>query len=132
MASFAIFRDRETFFRFHWNSFNYVLFPIAPKKHCGGILNSTSGWMQSLDRDNDGFYDTNLECIWTIEAKEYDVIVLHFMYMDIKGNFGCTDGDYIEVSVKKYLNTYLNGLRKNICLRKSEASVERISVSNVI
>ena len=30
------------------------------------------------------------------------------------------------------LNTELNDLRKNICLRKSEVSVERISVCNAI
>ena len=29
-------------------------------------------------------------------------------------------------------NTKLNDLRKNICLRKSEVSVERLSVCNVI
>ena len=42
----------------------------------------------------------------------------------------CLGQDYLPEACSD--NTELNDLRKNICLRKSEVSVERISVCNVV
>ena len=66
------------------------------KGQCGGILNETSGSIRSVDRDGDGLYDNNLECVWVIVAPEATVIELKILYMDIEWHKTC-DSDYVRV-----------------------------------
>ena len=41
---------------------------------CGSILNETSGEFQALDRNNDGLYDNNLDCHWSIVAGDNQLV----------------------------------------------------------
>ena len=42
-------------------------------------------------------YDANVLCIWVLEAATKNIMILRFLYMDIKGIDDCQGGDYIEV-----------------------------------
>ena len=50
----------------------------------------------SLDSDNDGFYDANLACLWTIEATDIQIVKLHIDSMDIQRDDACSF-DFLEV-----------------------------------
>ena len=50
----------------------------------------------SLDSDNDGLYDANLACVWTIEATDTQIVKLHISSMDIQGDDACSF-DFLEV-----------------------------------
>jgi len=45
---------------------------------CGGMLNGTTGSFRSLDADNDGRYENDLECLWRIIVPENNRILLQF------------------------------------------------------
>ena len=61
----------------------------------------------SLDSDDDGLYDANLDCIWTIEAADTQIVKLHIHSMDIQGDDACAS-DFLEVHCITYpLKTYL-------------------------
>ena len=48
-----------------------TLFPLLildADLRCGGIILEQLSWVTSPDRDNDGVYDTNLNCKWLIMA----------------------------------------------------------------
>ena len=53
----------------------------------------TADWLSAVDRDPDGYFDANVDCLWTFLApKDYvvDVMVL-YVYMHLK-----TDPDLYE------------------------------------
>ena len=60
------------------------------------LLTGPSAMFTSLDSDNDGFYDANLDCVWTIEATETQIVKLQIDSMDIKGGDDCSF-DFLEV-----------------------------------
>ena len=62
------------------------------------MLNQTSGWIASPDLDGDGLYDFNLNCSWTIEVDETNVIAFRILYMDISPSEDC-HLDYLLVSI---------------------------------
>ena len=51
----------------------------------------------SMDSDNDGLYDNNLDCVWTIEASESQIVKLHVQNIDIQFDEIC-GSDFLEVS----------------------------------
>ena len=63
---------------------------------CGGILNSTTDKLTSLDLDKDGLYDRNLDCRWNIVVGENKIIILTVEGFDIEDHPTC-DYDYLEV-----------------------------------
>ena len=50
----------------------------------------------SMDSDNDGLYDGNLDCLWTIEADEAQIVKLHIQDIDIQDDAIC-NYDFLEV-----------------------------------
>ncbi|GIX69294.1 cubilin [Caerostris extrusa] len=46
---------------------------------CGGYINASSGTIQSLDANSDGFYEPNLDCSWYIVSNA-DGQVLHVIF----------------------------------------------------
>ena len=50
----------------------------------------------SMDSDNDGLYDANLDCLWTIEADETQIVKLHIQDIDIQDDAIC-NYDFLEV-----------------------------------
>jgi hypothetical protein len=70
---------------------------------CGGILNSTTDKITSLDLDKDGLYDRNLDCRWNIVVGENKVIIFTVEGIDIEYHPTC-DYDYLEVcSIEDHL-----------------------------
>ena len=72
----------------------YFIFTALEQNNCGGYLTDTAGWLSSVDLDNDGKYDRNLDCLWTIVAKEGHKIFLRILLLDID-----CDNDYLSVGV---------------------------------
>ena len=65
------------------NSINGAVFSARYESQCGMALSAISGTFMSIDRDQDGFYDTNLNCTWHITADERHIIHLRFEHVDI-------------------------------------------------
>ncbi|GFS84152.1 cubilin, partial [Nephila pilipes] len=68
---------------------------------CGGTFNVSSGEIQSLDINSDGFYEPNLDCSWYINSNNLDeILVVTFERFDLEPspNNTCVY-DYVEVSV---------------------------------
>ena len=63
---------------------------------CGGLLNASSGTIQSLDYDGDGQYENDLDCVWRIQAPENKVIKLT-MGRFILEDSNCINYDHLEV-----------------------------------
>ena len=69
----------------------------GPAQGCGGVLNTTTaGRLTSIDSDNDGLYEHNLDCRWTILGGDNKVILLNIEGMDIEQHQSCVF-DYIKV-----------------------------------
>ena len=51
---------------------------------CEDVFQSRTGFIVAPDFDNDGLYDLNVDCLWTVEAPGDHVIQfrLHFVYME--------------------------------------------------
>ena len=75
-----------------------------------------------------------IKAVTLVPLKVYPLTLRWFGYT-IKGSHFVLKvfaSRHIGLLCKKVFNTELNGSRKIVCLRKSEVSVERISVCNVI
>ena len=68
---------------------------------CSGILTQPSGTISSFDGDNDGLYDENLNCIWTIIAPEHYVIRLEFLIFELEYDEDCVDRVQVGVFLIK-------------------------------
>ena len=69
--------------------------PVLSDK-CGGNLTGSSGWFSPPDWDEDGLYDNDVQCYWTITTDVTRMIHLQFVTMDLE--FDTTCGyDYIAV-----------------------------------
>ena len=64
------------------NSINGVGFSAQYEAQCWLVLSSDSGTFMSIDLDQDGFYDSNLNCTWQITADERHIIYLRFEQVD--------------------------------------------------
>ena len=54
------------------------------------MIKSKSGFITSPDYDNDGLYDKNVDCLWTIQVEEGHFIRYMFQYIYIEDSDGCT------------------------------------------
>ena len=61
------------------------------------VLRDTPGWLAPLDRDNNGLYDPNLKCLWSIVKKEITHIVVEIKEMDIQYHESCIY-DFLQVN----------------------------------
>ena len=71
----------------------FVIYTVV----CGGILNKTSGEFQALDRNNDGLYDYNLDCHWSIVGGDNQLIELRILSIFLEEAYLCSF-DYLEAS----------------------------------
>lgn len=55
--------------------------------------------IRTVDKDGDGIYEPNLDCVWTIIAPEGKIIRLQFFYVNMEGIYGGCNYDVVEVSV---------------------------------
>ena len=60
------------------------------------LLPGPSAMFTSLDSDNDGMYDANLDCVWTIESSDTQIVKLQIDSMDIQEDGDCSF-DFLEV-----------------------------------
>ena len=65
---------------------------------CGDIMTQPSGNLITNDGDNDGYYDNNQDCVWTVIAPPTKVIRLEFHTFELEGGSGCKH-DYVRVSI---------------------------------
>ena len=66
-------------------------------KQCGAVYKWSRAYQfKSVDRDDDGMYDDNLNCTWTIVGRDYDVILLNISSMDIQHGENCKH-DFLKV-----------------------------------
>lgn len=66
-------------------------------QECGGVVHSISGQISSPDSDGDGQYDTNVDCLWKIQAPEGQVIRFTLNEVNIEWSESC-DKDFLAVS----------------------------------
>ena len=79
----------------------YYVFSLLDKTvHCGAVLNELNGWITSEDRDNDGEYDHNLDCLWTIFAAPNNVLLIRIINVDIEWTLHC-EYDYLKVLMSR-------------------------------
>ena len=60
----------------------YSLHVSGPEAGCGGTLEQASGTITSVDADNDGKYENNLECDWRIIVGKFSPVVFIYINMD--------------------------------------------------
>ena len=60
------------------------------------LLTTETGIFTSLDTDNDGLYDFNLDCVWIIEAGEDEFVKMNIQSIDIQEDDVCRY-DFLEV-----------------------------------
>ena len=63
---------------------------------CGGIHEGQNGTFTSYNYEQ-GYYPSNVECVWTIRAPEGSKIVLNHTFFDVHHSDGCSM-DYVKVS----------------------------------
>ena len=68
---------------------------------CGGVITDMAGWFRPLDKDNDGYYENNLNCDWLIIAEEGHLIQLDIGDMQIEEEANC-EYDFLKVSIYIY------------------------------
>ena len=67
-------------------------------QECGDKLTSSSGVIESPDEDNDGLYDHNLNCSWTVTAGEGFVVAFQITQLIIRYSHRC-EQDRLEVGI---------------------------------
>ena len=73
----------------------------GPTQGCGGVLNTTSGVISSLDHTGNGRYEPGLGCSWQIIVPQNHNVRLRFDRFDLapQGGDACSNSfDYLEVS----------------------------------
>ena len=53
--------------------------------------------ISSPDWDQDGFYELNVNCIWTVKVDVNNVIRFQVLHVEIQFTYGCIAADYLEV-----------------------------------
>uniref|UniRef100_A0A3Q3MXM2 Cubilin n=1 Tax=Mastacembelus armatus TaxID=205130 RepID=A0A3Q3MXM2_9TELE len=69
---------------------------LGPAQGCGGYLSMPTGMFGSPDPNFDGFYEANMNCLWTIEAPVNMAVNLTFSSFDLESSITCRY-DYIKV-----------------------------------
>ena len=61
-----------------------VSFNAEYNLHCGSLRLTHTGQFSSVDRNQDGIYDTDINCTWIIQAKSYEFITLNLTKLDVQ------------------------------------------------
>ncbi|XP_077347020.1 cubilin isoform X1 [Lithobates pipiens] len=83
---------------------------LGPQHGCGGYLTNTTGHFRSPDSNNDGKYDRDLNCVWTIAASVNKQIKLTFSGFILESAVmrGCRY-DYLKIFDGGSTNSSLQG-----------------------
>ena len=54
---------------------------------CGKVVHNATGSITAPDVDGDGLYDTNRDCLWTVQAPENYVIRYVIQFFDIEDTY---------------------------------------------
>ena len=68
---------------------------------CGGEFTSSTGLLYPIDLDNDGFYDNDQDCLWSLLAATDNVIELQFQEFDMEYHYVCAF-DFIRVYLFRF------------------------------
>ena len=71
---------------------------------CGGVLKDGNGVIKAMDRNNDGMYDNDQDCWWTLAANKKQTIELRIKYVQLEISLTCLF-DYLQVSCKLRTHT---------------------------
>ena len=82
-------------------SWGSIIIITVVSNECGGVLMDFVGQFSSPDNDNDGQYDINLHCHWTIEVDDGHMIQLTILDIDIEKDKRCRY-DFIKVVLYKF------------------------------
>ena len=74
----------------------FTIYIAVKIQECGDKLTSSSGVIESPDEDNDGLYDHNLNCSWTVTAGKGFVVAFHITRLVIEYSYLC-ERDRLEV-----------------------------------
>ena len=77
-------------------SWGSIIFIPVVSNECGVVLTDFVGQFSSPDIDNDGQYDINLHCYWTIEVEDGHMIQLTILDIDVEKDERCRY-DFIKV-----------------------------------
>ncbi|XP_078582053.1 cubilin-like isoform X2 [Branchiostoma floridae x Branchiostoma japonicum] len=69
---------------------------FGPAQGCGGSLIADSGTIQPVDIDNNGQYENNQDCTWTVTAADTKVISLSFDSFALEAESQCRY-DYLQI-----------------------------------
>ena len=70
-------------------------------------MTATTGTIRAIDRDRNGKYDLDLQCLWSIVAPDDSRVQLKFLSMDIEDSFYCLfDAVVVETEFYNCLLSY--------------------------
>ena len=78
----------------------YTSFYLGQTQECGSTMIELSGSISAPDSDGDGYYEPNLDCWWTLEAKEGHVVQINIQTFDVGYSVAC-EADFLQVSIKR-------------------------------
>ena len=81
-----------------WKSYALAHIFVDPNTNCKTELSEIVGYIRPPDSNNDGLYDYNLNCWWTLMAGEFQAINLNVQNIDIDGLIDLCVADRLEVS----------------------------------
>ena len=76
--------------------FKNVLF--IENGQCGGVITDESGTISSTDVDNNGQYDADKDCLWTLMAPEGQFVELNMLTFNLQPSSTCAL-DFLQVHV---------------------------------
>lgn len=79
-------------------------FNTGESQGCGGVLNSTSGRITSVDSDGNGKYEHNLDCRWIIIVGDNKIVKLTVEGLGVESHSTCYY-DFLEVGTLKKQNS---------------------------
>ncbi|CAL1529132.1 unnamed protein product [Lymnaea stagnalis] len=77
----------------------------GPAAGCGGTLRQSSGTIRSLDIDNNGQYEPDLDCHWLIYVGENKLVTINITGINIAGQSPC-QGENVTDQLTVYEGTY--------------------------
>ena len=72
-------------------------------RQCGEVFQSSTGSVTAPDFDGDGLYDTNVDCLWTVQAPENYVIRYEIQFYEIEETSLHCVSDALMVIVFRYI-----------------------------
>ena len=73
------------FLQFYSHTASHVAcFNAEYRLHCGSLRLTHTGQFSSVDRNQDGMYDTDINCTWIIDVEPFEFITLNLTELDVQ------------------------------------------------